>query len=155
MRTTFVLTETKSLQSAIRPRVEPHAISAGTKVVLTAPFETPYGAVPAGAKGFVESVDAEDGTLWVLMEGMEPALVRWDNMLVLSPFTCEELAVCTRLSTDKMPSRTVVLRACHSTARLIAASLLAFVIGWAVDPPLGAQARVVLSALSSALEAYY
>jgi hypothetical protein len=103
MRTTFVITDEHQLRSAIRPRVEPHQLTTGARIVMASSFETPYGTVPAGTKGFICRVDEEDGTVEALMEGAEPALWAWNNTLVLSPFTCEDLLVCTKLSVDKTP----------------------------------------------------
>lgn len=100
MRTTFVITSSKELVSAVRPRLEPHALTIGTQVVLRHPYLTEYGIVPQGAKGFIEYIDEASGRVEVLMEGMEPALFHWGNTLVLSPFTCEDLLACIRLPID-------------------------------------------------------
>jgi hypothetical protein len=73
----------------------------GIKLVFVRPFVTDYGVVPAGTKGIVEFVAEEDGTTWVLIEGIEPALFHWDNRVVLAPFSCEELLACLKLPVDK------------------------------------------------------
>jgi hypothetical protein len=101
MRTTFNISSSLELVSAVRPKGQPHALTVGTKLVLVHPYETEYGQVPAGAKALVEMVDDYDGTVWLLMEGIEPALFHWDNRLVLSPFTCEDLVACIKLPVDK------------------------------------------------------
>lgn len=54
-------------------------------------YTTPLGVVAAGAKGFVKIVDETDGSLEILMEGLEPALVLWNNTLVLMPYDTEDL----------------------------------------------------------------
>lgn len=91
MRATFILADDKHIQSAIRRRGEPHALSVGWWVILATDYRTPYGWITAGAKGFVDFVDERDGTLWILIEGMEPALLHWENKLVLVPFDTEDL----------------------------------------------------------------
>lgn len=101
MRTTFVITATRELVSAIRPRLEPHKLSVGTLIVLSQPYATEHGTVPKGAKGFVDRLHEADGTIEILMEGIEPALWHWNNVLVLSPFTCEDLVACLSLPVDK------------------------------------------------------
>lgn len=104
MRTTFLIATTKELVSAVRPRLEPHVLTVGTKVYLVKPYITEWGEVPAGAKGFVAYVDDYDGSIDVLMEGIEPALYHWQNTLVLSPYTCEDLVTCIRLPVDNQPT---------------------------------------------------
>jgi hypothetical protein len=101
MRTTFLVTPTRELVSAVRPKGAPHMLTVGTALYLSQPYATEYGVVPAGAKGFIEFLDQDDGTIWLLMEGIEPALFHWDNRLVLSPFTCEDLVACVKLPVDK------------------------------------------------------
>jgi hypothetical protein len=101
MRATFKITANHELVSAVRSKGEPHTLTVGMRVWLVSPYETEHGTIPAGCKGFVEHVDEYDGTTWVLMEGMEPALFHWDNRLVLSPYTCEDLVACIRLPVDK------------------------------------------------------
>lgn len=101
MRTTFLITPSRELVSAIRTKGEVHALTVGTKVVFVRPFATDNGIVPAGTKGIVEFVAEEDGTTWVLIEGIEPALFHWDNRVVLAPFSCEELVSCLKLPVDK------------------------------------------------------
>jgi hypothetical protein len=101
MRTTFVITPTHELVSAVRSQQEPHALTVGTRIVLATAYVTEYGAVPAGAKGFVEYVDDYSGTIEVLMEGIEPALFHWHNTMVMTPFTCEDIVACIRLPVDK------------------------------------------------------
>jgi hypothetical protein len=101
MRTTFVISANRELVSAVRPRMEPHALSVGTRIVLSQPYATDWGFVPKGAKGFVDHLHEADGTVEVLMEGIEPALFHWNNTLVLSPYTCEDLVACVKLPVDK------------------------------------------------------
>lgn len=91
MRVTFTLDKNNHAQSEIRSKGAAHAIAVGTPVTLSANFRTPYGVVLKGAKGFVNSVDEDNGALWILMEGLEPALSLWDNMLLLMPYDTEEL----------------------------------------------------------------
>lgn len=96
MRTTFRKTADGELVSAIRSRGEAHDLTVGMPVLFTRPYATQYGVIPSGAKGFIDYVD-DSGLVEVLMEGIEPALVHWNNTLVLVPFTCEDLSVCLRL----------------------------------------------------------
>lgn len=103
MRTTFIITDHQELVSALRSRVEPHQLSVGAAIVMATAYETPFGIIPVGAKGFIIYVDQESGNVEVLMEGAEPAIYPWKNKLVLSPFTCEDLVVCTKLSVDNKP----------------------------------------------------
>jgi hypothetical protein len=91
MRATFIVNEDNHAQSDIRPKGAPHVIAVGTPVALSAAYRTPYGIVPKGAKGFVSAVDEDNGSVWILMEGLEPALALWDNMLLLMPYDTEEL----------------------------------------------------------------
>lgn len=94
MRPTFLLDLELKLASALVSKDTPHAITTGTMVVLSTAFETPWGVVPTGTKGFVEYVDDIDGMLVVLVEGAEPALYNWGNKLVLIPFDTDDLADC-------------------------------------------------------------
>jgi hypothetical protein len=90
MRPTFELDISGQPSSIIGQIHVPHAITKGMRFELTKDYWTPYGLVNAGAKGFVEMVDEDEGTVWVLMEGMEPALIHWDNRMVLSPFNTDD-----------------------------------------------------------------
>jgi hypothetical protein len=101
MRPTFIVLSNGELVSAIRKKGEQHALRVGLRLELAYPYETDYGIVPAGARGLIKAVDEEDGTVWILMEGMEPALFHWDNMLVISPHQTDDLVACIRLSIDK------------------------------------------------------
>ena len=106
MRPTFVVTSNGELVSAINRKGDQHALRIGLRLDLAYPYRTEYGIVPAGARGVVMKVDEEDGTTWILMEGMEPALFHWDNLLVISPFETDDLVACIRLSIDKrLPER--------------------------------------------------
>jgi hypothetical protein len=102
MRTTFLVSSTCELVSAVRPKAEPHMLKAGMPITLAQPYQTERGLVPAGAPGYVELVDDFDGTTWVLMTGTaHPALYHWDNRLVLSPYTTEDLAQIIQVSCEK------------------------------------------------------
>lgn len=103
MRTTFVISGDR-LVSEIRPRDEPLAFKVGDVLVLGGPYNTPFGVVPAGIKGRVKHVDELDGTMWLFMEGRDPALIYWDNLLVLVPYDTEDLTELIRLTVDnKLP----------------------------------------------------
>lgn len=91
MRATFILNDNNHAQSDIRPKGSPHTIAVGTPIVLTAPYRTEVGVVRAGAKGFVSSVDETSGAVWILMEGLEPALSHLDNEICLMPYDTEDL----------------------------------------------------------------
>jgi hypothetical protein len=47
--------------------------------------------VTPGLKGFVRFVDELSGLAEILIEGYEPALYNWDNLLVIVPFETEDL----------------------------------------------------------------
>jgi hypothetical protein len=91
MKPTFTLDVNRRAQSDIRRKLEPHTITVGTPIVLSAPYRTGLGVVPAGAKGFVSSVDETNGDVWILMEGIEPALALWDNEILLRPYDTEDV----------------------------------------------------------------
>jgi hypothetical protein len=82
------------LKSDIRRKHQPHTLTIGSTIVLGAAYRTPYGLVPAGTKGFVEYIDEPQGSVWILMEGMEPALLHWDNRLIIVPYDTEDLVAC-------------------------------------------------------------
>jgi hypothetical protein len=103
MRNTFTLNDTNHLQSAIRRRKEPHVLTVGSKLVLRAGYRTPHGMVPAGAVGFVDHVDEESGAVWILMEGIEPALFHWDNTLIIVPYDTEDLVDCLEVTALAVP----------------------------------------------------
>jgi hypothetical protein len=94
MRPAIILNAQNKAVSVLVSWFEISALSVGTKVELVKDFETPYGKISAGTKGFVDYVDPETGTIWLLMEGIEPALIHWDNMLVLMPFDTEDILDC-------------------------------------------------------------
>lgn len=60
-------------------------------MVTAAPYTTELGVLPAGSKGFVNYIRETTGEVGILMEGMEPALVHWDNMLIIMPYDTEDL----------------------------------------------------------------
>lgn len=91
MRTTFNLDNNNHAQSAIAPKKLAHTIKVGTPVTTTAPYQTERGTLPAGARGFVKYIDEDRGELGILMEGMEPALIHWDNMIVLVPYDTDDM----------------------------------------------------------------
>jgi hypothetical protein len=91
MKPTFTLDHNHQAQSAIQSKQLANVITVGTPVITTAPYETELGVLPAGAKGFVKYCDETTGEVGILMEGMEPALLHWKNMLVLMPFDTDDL----------------------------------------------------------------
>lgn len=91
MKPTFTLDHDHHAQSAIQSKLLPGAITVGTTVITTAPYETELGVLPAGSKGFVKYCDETTGEVGILMEGMEPALLHWKNMLVLMPFDTDDM----------------------------------------------------------------
>lgn len=103
MRNTFTLNDENHLQSAIRRRKEPHVLTVGSKLVLSKGYRTPHGLVPEGAVGFVEHVDGESGAVWILMEGIEPALLYWDNTLIIVPYDTEDLLACLEVTALAVP----------------------------------------------------
>jgi hypothetical protein len=104
MRITFQLDENGQAQSAIRSKQLPHDIKVGDPVITTAPYETEKGLLPEGAKGFVKYIDETTGEWGVLMEGLEPALVHWDNMLVLVPYDTDDLLAVLSFPRAKGPT---------------------------------------------------
>lgn len=100
MKTTFDITSTGALVSSTTDDDAGHKLRIGARIELRQDYVTPWGVVPKGSAGFIELVDDYDGTAWLLMEGAEPALYHWDNRLVLSPYSCEDLLPCLRLSVD-------------------------------------------------------
>lgn len=120
MRTTFALDDDNHAQSSIRSKGLPHDIKIGTPVILTGPYRTAQGEVPEGAKGFVSFVDEDMGAIWILMEGQEPALIYWDNTLVLVPFDTEDLLAV--VAFKRRPS--ALRRRVHTYLRSLAASIL-------------------------------
>jgi hypothetical protein len=91
MRTTFTFDNNNHAQSDILSKQLPHTITVGTPVTTTSPYETELGTLPVGAKGFVKYIDETTGEVGILMEGLEPALIHWGNVLVLEPFHTEDL----------------------------------------------------------------
>jgi hypothetical protein len=120
MRTTFILDDNNHAQSDERAKGLPHQIEVGMPVAFTGPYKTSAGEVPVGAKGFVSFIDEDLGAVWILMEGIEPALVHWDNMLVLMPYNTEDLLAV--LEFKKAPS--ALHRRVSTYLRLLAASLI-------------------------------
>jgi hypothetical protein len=96
MRTTFIVDDNNRAQSDIRSKGVPHTIAVGTPVVTAAPYETERGTLAAGAKGFVKYIDETSGEVGILMEGLEPALVHWDNTLIIVPYDTEDLLAVLR-----------------------------------------------------------
>jgi hypothetical protein len=101
-RCTFVVMTNGELVSAIGVRGEAHALRAGLRLEMAYAYETDYGTVNEAARFCVAKIAEDDGTAWLMAEGIEPALYHWDNMLVISPFDTEDLLACLRLSIDKM-----------------------------------------------------
>lgn len=96
MRTTFLIDLDCQPVSANAPKDHPHAFKVSDMILVVAPYRNGYGDIPAGTKLFVSRVDDDDGTMWLLAEGDVPALFHWDNMIVASPYDCEDLLPCLR-----------------------------------------------------------
>lgn len=94
MRPSFLLSADLRPVSALVRKADADAIPIGTSVTVVTPYTTPYGEIAAGTKGFVEYVDPESGLMEILMEGIEPALLHWGNLLILVPFDTDDLAAC-------------------------------------------------------------
>lgn len=120
MKPTFTLDDNRHAQSALRRKLEPHTIVVGTPIVLSAPYRTGLGTVKAGAKGFVSSVDETNGDIWILMEGMEPALALWDNEILLRPYDTEDVLPIIEF----LPVPSVTRRRLGDYWRLVASFLL-------------------------------
>jgi hypothetical protein len=80
--------------SCLIPKSIPGAFVPGMEIKLTRSYNTEFGEIPLGTKGFVEYVDDETGLVEVLMEGIWPALMHWYNKLILVPFDTEDLTDC-------------------------------------------------------------
>ena len=94
MRPTFLLNSHLKAVSALISRSENGGLSVGVSVYLVKDFETTHGKITAGTKGFVDFVDDDTGTVWLLLEGVDPALIHWDNLLALVPFETEDVLEC-------------------------------------------------------------
>ena len=94
MRPSFLLNTELRPVSCYLPKAMDGALTVGTEVKLTCDFETDYGVIPYGTKGFVEFAEPTSGIVTLLMEGLEPALLHWQNRLMLVPFDTDDLAVC-------------------------------------------------------------
>lgn len=94
MRAAFILTPDFRLVSSLVPKLTGDVFTVGSVALMVKSFDTPYGRITAGTKGFVDFIDQETGAVWILMEGMEPALVMWNNRLVLMPFDTDDLTEC-------------------------------------------------------------
>jgi hypothetical protein len=122
MRVTFTLDNNNHAQSELRSKMAPHTITVGTPVLVTCPYQTERGVLHAGAKGFVMYVDETTGEVGILMEGIEPALVHWDNMLVIMPYDTEDLLACLEFKR----ALGAVERRVSTYWRMLAASVVAF-----------------------------
>ncbi|MGY3589385.1 hypothetical protein [Bradyrhizobium sp. USDA 4350] len=136
MRTTFALDLNMRPVSVNAPKTQPHIFAVGDVLYLTASFATEYGIVPEGTKLFVNHVADDDGTTWLLAEGMEPALIHWDNMLVIAPYDTEDLLLCLRaaircpgisVAPEELPASNI-RRVGVKLALVVAAAAL---VGWA------------------------
>lgn len=93
MRTAILVTAMHTLVSALIP-VEAELMNElreGMPIVLARDFRNEHGVIPKGTKGYVASRDRQLGAYWCFMEGFEPALSRWDNMIVLWSYENEDL----------------------------------------------------------------
>jgi len=88
MRPTFLLNQDNQLISAIAHKSH---LSVGMCLMLTREYDTGYGLIPAGTKGWIEVVHPEEGCVQVRWEGAEPALYAWGNVLILVPFSTDDL----------------------------------------------------------------
>lgn len=93
MRTAILVTAMHTLVSALIPAgSEPlNELCEGMPIVLSADFDNEHGRIPKGTRGYVIQRDRELGAYWCFMEGFEPALTRWDNMLVLWAYQNDDL----------------------------------------------------------------
>jgi hypothetical protein len=93
MRTAILVTAMHTLVSALIPAgSDPtNELRLGTPLALERDYENEHGTIPAGTRGCVVSHDRALGCYWCKMEGCAPALVRWDNLIVLWAFESVEL----------------------------------------------------------------
>lgn len=99
MRPTFLLNTEMQLVSCLAPKTQAHALIIGCVLEFTQAYETPWGIIPRGARGFVENVDEDDGLVTLFMEGSIPALWEWQHKLVLMPFLTDDVLPAVRLTT--------------------------------------------------------
>jgi hypothetical protein len=102
MRPTFLLNSRLQAVSCFVNKEETSGPTVGIRARLVKDFETPYGQISAGTKGFIDFVDPETGLVSILMEGIEPALLHWNNRLFLVPFETEDLLGCLVLDADRV-----------------------------------------------------
>lgn len=103
MRPTFLLNTELKPVSALITIGEHDGVTMHTCFELVKDFETEYGKISAGTRGFVDYIDPENGTVELLMEGIEPALISWGNIMIMVPFQTDDLAECLRVT---FPTRT-------------------------------------------------
>jgi hypothetical protein len=92
MQSRFIVNTERQLVSAIRPKEQGHAISAGDTLSFVKPFLTPHGLIPAGTRGTVARTEGRDGSLWLKLEGL--SLPCWGDMLYFSPYETEDMTAC-------------------------------------------------------------
>lgn len=140
MRTTFLIDLDCRPVSANAPKAQPHAFKVADVLWLVEAFTLAYGDIPAGTKLFVSYVSEDDGTMWLLAEGDVPALFHWDNMIVISPYDCEDFLPCLRavprMHSEAIPTapgiaRPSLERRLGVTLKLVACAVA---LSWAVVP---------------------
>lgn len=94
MRPAFLLDADLKPVSCLIPKDTLGALTTGLEIKLTKSYSTEFGEIPLGTKGFVDYVHEDTGLVEVLMEGIWPALMHWQNKLVLVPFDTDDLADC-------------------------------------------------------------
>lgn len=136
--------------SALGQMSEPLDLQVGMSVVFTRDVEiAPYGTIGKGCRCWVSWVDEISGRTEINPEGDEPALLWWNNRIILEPFDTDEITealVVERRSVPPVPpSRS--LRRCLAPGRVAALVLLAFAVGWLLPNP-----PVLAEGLTAAIE---
>lgn len=106
MRPTFLLNTDLQLVSALVTKGVEDGLKLHTSIELVGEYTTEYGKIDAGSRGFVDYIDPENGTVEILMEGIQPAVLAWGNMLILVPFDTDDVLPCLRVVFPKRTTPT-------------------------------------------------
>lgn len=106
MRPTFLLNMDMQPVSALVTKGVGDGLKLHAAIELVCEYTTDCGVIAAGSKGFVDYIDPENGTVEVLMEGIQPAVLAWGNILILVPFDTDDLLACLRVVFPKRTTPT-------------------------------------------------
>lgn len=92
MKRTIVLSDGKTLTSAMTHPSAPCTVPVGIRTVLSRAVDLmPFAVVPEGACGTVVSVDHESGAVEVELDDYFPGLRQWFNTISLVPFDTDDI----------------------------------------------------------------